>query len=103
MYRQLIGPGLLAPALWLMSGMAVADHVNTDPYALEPSINGGVSATGMFATQEEEDRYLAERRRYRQALKLEPCMNGGVSASGLFASQAREDRALRQFEQLAGN
>jgi len=71
----------------LMFGAATADHQYVDPYALEPSINGGVSASGLFASQEEEDAYLAD----LQAMELEPCINGDVSAGGLFASQAEED------------
>ncbi|MGB5649458.1 MAG: hypothetical protein WBM59_05195 [Sedimenticolaceae bacterium] len=71
----------------LLCSAAIADHPYVDPYALEPSINGGVSATGMFATQAEEDAYLVE----RQALELEPCINGDVSANGLFADQNTED------------
>ena len=71
----------------LLCGAAFGDHVEVDPYALEPSINGGVSAGGLFASQEEEDAYLAE----LAAEALEPCINGGVSESGLFASQAEED------------
>jgi hypothetical protein len=102
MNTQLTRTGLLAPTLILFSSMAAADHFDRDPYALEPSINGGVSATGMFASQEAEDRYLAAQRRYREAMKLEPCMNGAVSATGLFASQAKEDAALQRLERLAG-
>ncbi len=71
----------------LLCGAAYADHQEVDPYALEPSINGGVSASGLFASQDEEDAYLAE----LAAEDLEPCINGGVSESGLFASQAEED------------
>jgi hypothetical protein len=100
MNTQLIRLGLLAPTLLAVSTLAAADHFDRDPYALEPSINGGVSATGLFASQEAEDRYLAAQRRYREALELEPCINGGVSATGLFASQVDEDAALQR---LAGN
>ena len=71
----------------LVCSAAIADHPYSDPYALEPSINGGVSATGMFATQDAEDAYLAE----RQALELEPCINGDVSANGLFVDQGTQD------------
>ncbi len=71
----------------LLCSAALAGHEAVDPYALEPSINGGVSASGLFASQEEEDAYLAE----LAAEELEPCINGGVSESGLFASQAEED------------
>ena len=71
----------------LFGADAIADHVHVDPYALEPSINGGVSASGLFATQAEEEAHQAS----RWALQLEPCINGDVSANGLFASQAEED------------
>ena len=71
----------------LLCGAAFAGHEQIDPYALEPSINGGVSASGLFASQEQEDAYLAE----LAAEELEPCINGGVSESGVFASQAEED------------
>lgn len=80
-----------------LSALASADHADRGPYALEPSINGGVSASGLFASQEAEDRYLAAQRRYGLALELEPCMNGDVSASGLYASQAGEDAASRRL------
>lgn len=75
-----------ATQVLLLSGM-LAHAAHVDEYALEPSINGGVSASGLFASQAEEDRYRAE----RLALDLEPCINGGVSASGGFASQTEED------------
>jgi len=68
----------------LLCSAAFAGHTEVDPYTLEPSINGGVSASGLFASQEEEDAYLAE-------LALEPCIDGGVSKTGLFTSQAEED------------
>ena len=71
----------------LLCGAAFAGHEEVDPYALEPSINGGVSASGLFASQEEEDAYLAD----LGAEELEPCINGDVSESGLYASQAEED------------
>jgi len=71
----------------LLCGVAIAAHEEVDPYALEPSINGGVSASGLFASQEEEDAYLAD----LAAEELEPCINGDVSEGGLYASQAEED------------
>lgn len=100
MNTQLIPLGLIAPTLLAVSALVSADHSHRDPYALEAGITGGVSATGLFAGEAAEDRYLAAQRRYREALELEPCMNGGVSATGLFASQAEEDAALQR---LAGN
>ena len=42
-----------ALALLLTTAAAQADHF--DPYRLEPGINGGVSATGRFASQGEEN------------------------------------------------
>ena len=71
----------------LLCGAASAGHEYIDPYALEPSINGGVSASGLFPSQEQEDAYLA----MLAAEELEPCINGDVSESGLFATQAEED------------
>jgi len=97
MNTQLIWQGLLAPTLLAAGTLAPADHFDRDPYALEPSINGGVSATGLFASQAAEDRHLAAQRRYREALELEPCINGGVSAAGLFASQAEENATLKRL------
>ncbi len=84
MNKRLLHLGV-TQALLLTGMLAHAAHV--DEYALEPSINGGVSASGLFASQADEDRYRAD----RQALDLEPCINGGVSASGSFASQAEEN------------
>ncbi|MDZ7750642.1 MAG: hypothetical protein U5S82_03015 [Gammaproteobacteria bacterium] len=81
-------------ALMLTGVLANASEV--DEFALEPCINGGVSASGLFASQAEEDRYHAE----QLALELEPCINGDVSATGLFLSQAEEDTLLHR---LAGS
>jgi hypothetical protein len=72
---------------------AGACQVEAGEYALEPCINGGVSSTGLFASQAEEDRQLAERR----ALALEPCFNGAVSARGFFPNQVEEDQSLRRL------
>ncbi len=80
---------VLIPMLWC--GAAIGDNEYVDPYALEPSINGGVSASGLFASQAEEDAYLADLQADKLAEELEPCINGGVSANGLFASQVEED------------
>ena len=93
MNKRLISIGL---AQALLTTSVLADHPNIGEFALEPSINGGVSATGQFASQAEEDRYLLE----RAALALEPCINGGVSMSGGFASQYEEDQWIGR---LAGN
>ncbi len=58
---------------------------------LEPCINGAVSSTGLFASQEEEDRFVRQRIQ-ANSLDLEPCINGEVSESGLFSTQEEEDR-----------
>lgn len=94
MKTWLIGLGL-AQALVTGSVLAGSD---IDRYALEPCINGGVSATGVFASQAEEDAYLSAQR--ARELALEPCINGDVSATGLFATQAEEDLRL---ERIADN
>jgi hypothetical protein len=54
----------------------MADFSRNDSYALEPCINGGVSASGRFASQAAEDRYLAD----RKAAEHDPGMNGDVAA-----------------------
>jgi hypothetical protein len=73
-----------ALALSLVAGAAVARDL-----ALEPAINGGVSANGLYPTQALQDRGES-----RDAeLALEPCINGAVSASGNYVSQAAEDAA----------
>jgi hypothetical protein len=64
--------GLLATA----PAWAASDH------ALEPCINGEVSASGLYPTQAAEDN------------RYEACLNGEVSASGSYPTQALEDRAL---------
>ena len=71
----------------LLCSAAFAAHEDVDTYALEPSIIGGVSASGLFASLEEEDAYFAD----LEAEELEPCINGDVSEGGLYASQAEED------------
>lgn len=44
----------------ILAGSAAFASSNFD-YPLEPCINGGVSARGLFASQAEEDRYFAAR------------------------------------------
>jgi hypothetical protein len=58
----LLGTGLTAAA--------------ANPNALEPCINGQVSASGLYPTQAEEDAAFAEAKRLGQGV------NGRVSASG---------------------
>ena len=82
----------IAAAAFIFSAHgAVAGNIDLIPYDLEPCIDGGVSATGLYASQAQEDRLLAERRALETELDLEPCMDGGVSATGNYASQAEED------------
>jgi hypothetical protein len=83
------------PALLLAGVVAQASEFGE--HALEPSINGGVSATGLFASQAEEDRYFARREALADSLKLEPCINGAVSARGLFPTQAEADQWLQRM------
>jgi hypothetical protein len=59
---------------------------------LEPALNGGVSASGLFPTQDLEDRYGSAIASPFNDIDLEPALNGGVSASGLFPTQDLEDR-----------
>ena len=55
----------------------------TDDLALEPCIDGGVSAMGTHASQYEEDlARIADRIDPIDELALEPCINGDVSPDG---------------------
>jgi DNA-binding transcriptional regulator YdaS (Cro superfamily) len=75
---------LVAASLLGLAGTSLAaDPVSTN--ALEPCINGQVSASGLYPTQAEEDAARAAGQR------LESAINGQVSASGLYPSQAIED------------
>jgi hypothetical protein len=47
-----------APALLIVGTLVQADRFHTDPYVLEPRINGGVSATGLFASPAGENEWL---------------------------------------------
>ena len=77
----------LATALLAGSAAALAD---TTDHALEPCLNGEVSATGLFPSQAAED---AHHRASASTNALEPAINGEVSASGLYPTQALEDAA----------
>ena len=70
-----------------VSSQAMA-HSVTD---LEACINGQVSATGLFATQEAEDIHRQQQVSTVAQMELEPCINGEVSATGLFVTQEAED------------
>ncbi len=59
---------------------------------LEPCINGGVSAGGLYPTQTAED-LATSRHTETEAgeLAYEPCVNGGVSSSGRYPNRGMED------------
>jgi len=65
----------MIPGLFGLSGIGFATEA-FDPSALEPCINGEVSASGMYQTQAEEDTALAESKGPEQSRK------GQVSVSG---------------------
>ena len=77
---------LLLTGLLGLTGSALASDT-TNPNALEPCINGQVSASGLYATQAEEDAA-------GKAQRLESSLNGEVSSSGLYPTQAAEDAVL---------
>jgi hypothetical protein len=84
---------LMLLPLALASSLAQASSFG--PHALEPAINGSVSASGRFPTQALEERYGQSpvlELEFRQR-ELEPALNGSVSRSGLFPSQELEDAA----------
>lgn len=80
----------------LISTLALTTLIATSAFAsdnrLEPAINGQVSASGNFATQAEEDQYLAAQRSAAEHA-LEPCINGNVSPSGRYPSPELEEAA----------
>jgi hypothetical protein len=81
---------LLLTGLLGLTGSAIASDA-TNPNALEPCINGQVSASGLYASQADEDAA-------RKAQRLEPAVNGEVSTSGLYPTQAVEDAVLTAGE-----
>ena len=85
-----MGKLIITSVIAFLFTAAQADQ--TSPLDLEPCINGGVSASGTYATQAAED--LASN--YQRGSELvdlayEPCVNGGVSSSGRYTSQAMEE------------
>jgi hypothetical protein len=72
---------ILAAGLLGLAGTTVAAEA-VNPNALEPCINGQVSASGLYPTQAEEDAARA---------RPDPSLDGRVSASGLYPTQAVED------------
>ncbi len=85
---------MLATIVWAQSALAVTEE------DLEPCINGGVSATGLYASQAAEDLakklVIVKSSRLVEDPGLEPCIDGGVSASGLYVSQDAEDLARKR-------
>jgi hypothetical protein len=75
---------IFAAGLLGLAGTTLAAEA-VSPNALEPCINGQVSASGLYPTQAAEDAARAAERR------PEPAINGQVSASGLYPTQAIED------------
>jgi hypothetical protein len=67
--------GFIVAGLFGLANVALAT-APFDPSALEPCINGAVSASGRYPTQAEEDTARAEVQR------LDRAMSGQVSASG---------------------
>jgi len=76
-------------SLCIISMNAVAEDSELN---LEPCINGDVSASGQFSSQEAEDQFMKEQQVEAKQHDLEPCISGGVSASGRYPSQEAEDR-----------
>ena len=83
-----VAAGVLLAAMF--SAVQAAEMVNDE---LEPCMNGGVSASGNYASDAKEAfaRLLMENTDVGQ-LALEPCVNGGVSETGRFPTQELEDR-----------
>ena len=84
---------MLATIVWAQGVQAATEE------DLEPCINGGVSATGLYASQAEEDKAIqlaiVKNNRLARELELEPCVSGGVSASGLYVNQKAEDQVTK--------
>ncbi|MCB1772859.1 MAG: hypothetical protein KDI88_04535 [Gammaproteobacteria bacterium] len=83
-------------AIGFTLSVAIAVHgANaSDALDLEPCIDGGVSATGLYVDQASEDlALLIEPIMADDEYALEPCINGGVSALGTlpadFSSEGR--------------
>ena len=98
-------PYLIPLGLTLLSACAVASAADTSDHALEPCINGEVSADGALASaaaartlaesRRIADAVLAEHQRVRAweialEMQLEPCINGEVSTLGTHPSQDLE-------------
>ena len=68
-----------------------------DALELEPSINGEVSASGLYATQEEEDK--------ASALSSEACIYGGEAAYSAYTAKIRQnmERSRRLAQGMEAN
>lgn len=83
--KKYLTTALLGLSLLSMGGIQATDF---NPLDLEPCINGGVSASGLYPSQALENRFGT----FNDS-DLEPTLNGGVSASGLFPDQEMEEAA----------
>jgi len=82
------------------SSTVVADSLND--MDLEPAFSGGVSSSGLYPTQDLEDRYGSKAAHAMEydVRDIEPAFNGNVSASGLFPTQEAEDSASEETKLL---
>lgn len=87
MYNRLLSRGL-AVGLLLSSTVVAAGEADFDA-ALEPCINGGVSAQGIYPTQALED--TAALTAADTDYALEPCISGAVSADGTMSTEVAAD------------
>jgi hypothetical protein len=86
----------LSILLTLLASFGVTQGIAAaDPEELEPCINGGVSETGVYVSQAQEDKAnrkaLLNNTQVKHEFNLAPCINGGVSATGMHINQATED------------
>ena len=81
--KTLIAAGLLG-----LTGSALAAGT-LSPNALQPCVNGEVSASGRYPSQAIEDAVRAAGEH-----ALEPSLNGEVSSDGLYPSEAIKRRLL---------
>jgi len=90
----------LSTLLALLASFGVTQGIAAaDPEELEPCINGGVSETGLYVSQAQEDKAtrkeLLNNTQVKHELDLAPCINGGVCATGMYINQAAEDEMTR--------
>jgi hypothetical protein len=87
----------LVTALTTLGGVSAGERVDgVTGRSLEPCLNGEVSASGLYPTQQIEERVLASGR------SLDASLNGQVSANGLYPTQAMEDAVGAEYRR-AGN